>query len=68
MPVATWLTTDLREVVTDSLSETMIKKQDLFQYSYIKNLLDDHFAHRRDNRKPLWTLLVFQLWYAKYIA
>ena len=61
MPVATWLTTDLRGVVTDSLSETTIKKQDLFQYPYIKNFLDDHFAHRCDNRKLLWTLLVFQL-------
>ena len=36
MPVATWLTTDLREIVTDSLSEAAIKKQDLFQYSYIR--------------------------------
>jgi asparagine synthase (glutamine-hydrolysing) len=68
MPVAQWLTRDLRSLLTDNLSESFIKRQDLFQYSYIKKLLDDHFSHKRDNRKMLWTLLVFQLWYGKYIS
>lgn len=68
MPVAHWMTRDLRELVEDSFSETTLKNQGLFKHGFIRKLFDDHLEYRRDNRKPLWTLLVFQLWYAKYIA
>ena len=66
MPVAHWLTGELRDLVLDMLSEERITRQWLFNYAYIKHLLDEHFARRRDNRKLLWTLLIFQLWYDKY--
>jgi asparagine synthase (glutamine-hydrolysing) len=68
MPVARWMTQDLRELVEHNFSETTLKNQGLFKHQFIKKLFDDHLEHRRDNRKPLWTLLVFQLWYAKYMA
>jgi asparagine synthase (glutamine-hydrolysing) len=68
MPVAYWLTNELRELVLDMLSEACITRQGLFNYPYVKQLLDDHFARRQDNRKLLWTLLMFQLWYNKYMT
>ncbi|MDM8529578.1 asparagine synthase (glutamine-hydrolyzing) [Anaerolineales bacterium HSG25] len=67
MPVAQWLTSELRELTLDMLSESRIEKQELFKYGYVKQLLDQHFSHKRDNRKLLWTLLIFQLWHNKYI-
>ncbi len=67
MPVAQWLTAELRELAGDMLSTDRIKRQDLFEAPYVTNLLDDHLARRRDNRKLIWTLLVFQLWHAKYV-
>jgi asparagine synthase (glutamine-hydrolysing) len=67
MPVAHWLTNELRDLVLDMLSEERVTRQGFFNYPYVKRLLDDHFARRRDNRKLLWTLLVFQLWHDKYI-
>ena len=68
MPVAYWLTNELRDLTLDMLSESYITQQGLFKYDYVKRLLDDHFARRQDNRKLLWTLLMFQLWYKKYIT
>jgi asparagine synthase (glutamine-hydrolysing) len=67
MPVAHWLTSELRDLTLDMLSEERIRRQGFFQYAYIKRLLDEHFSQQRDNRKLLWTLLIFQLWYARYI-
>ena len=32
------------------------------------DMLDEHFSGRRDNRKHLWTLLIFQLWYDRWFA
>jgi asparagine synthase (glutamine-hydrolysing) len=67
MPVAYWLSRDLKEVMLDLLSEPFIKRQDLFASSYIHQLTHEHFEHRKDNRKLLWTLLMFQIWYSTYI-
>ncbi len=67
MPVAHWLTGELQELLLDMLSEERITGQGFFNYAYVKRLLDEHFSYQRDNRKLLWTLLMFQLWYARYI-
>ena len=67
MPVAYWLSGDLKEIMLDMLSEPFIKRQGLFSSSYIHQLTQQHFEHRKDNRKLLWTLLMFQLWYRTYI-
>jgi asparagine synthase (glutamine-hydrolysing) len=66
MPVADWLTKDLRSLTLDLLSQDYINRQGLFSYAYVKQLLDEHYERKRDNRKLLWTLLVFQLWFQKY--
>jgi asparagine synthase (glutamine-hydrolysing) len=68
MPVAYWLSGNLKELMTDMLSESFVNRQNLFEYSYIHQLIDEHFQHRKDNRKLLWTLLMFQLWYQSYIG
>jgi asparagine synthase (glutamine-hydrolysing) len=67
MPVAHWLATELKELTRDMLSADRLQRQGLFDATYVNALIDDHLARRRDNRKPLWTLLMFQLWYAKYL-
>ncbi len=67
MPVAYWLTGDLKTLLCDMLSESFIHRQGIFNYAYVDQLIDDHLSHRRDNRKSLWTLLMFQMWYYAYI-
>jgi hypothetical protein len=68
MAGAYWLSSDLRELMLDTLSESFINRQDLFSFPYIQQLTDQHFKHQRDNRKLLWTLLMFQTWYSTYIG
>jgi len=67
IPISRWLTGELREFMLDHLSEDRIKKQGLFNHGYIKELMEQHLAKKKDNRKLLWTLLVFQIWYNRYI-
>jgi len=67
MPVAYWLSKDLKEMMLDVLSESFINRQDFFAFSYIQQLTREHFERRRDNRKLLWTLFMFQMWYRTYI-
>jgi len=67
MPVAHWLSSELRDLTLDALSAERLRGQGLFDPAYVTRLLSDHFGKVRDNRKLLWTLLVFQLWHARYM-
>jgi asparagine synthase (glutamine-hydrolysing) len=68
MPVAHWLAGELKELTMDMLSPARLARQDLFEPAAVARLLSDHFERRRDNRKLLWTLLVFQLWHSRHLA
>ena len=67
IPIARWLRNELKDFMFDSLNETKIKRQGFFNYSYIKKLIDDHLERKVDNRKALWSLLVFQIWHETYL-
>ena len=67
IPVARWIKGELKELVLDMFSPTKIKREGFFCPQYIDRLLTDHFKGRKDNRKLIWTLLVFELWHQKYM-
>lgn len=67
MPIAKWINGELKPFVLDTLSSSKLKKQHIFNYIFIEKLLNEHFSKKKDNRKLIWTLLVFQMWYKKYI-
>ena len=60
MPVAKWLVGPLRELVADTLSETRLRRDGFFRPGAVRNLLDEDHPRRRDHRKLIWTLLIFQ--------
>jgi len=66
IPVAKWIKSDLKNFVLDIFSKSRIKKEGIFNYSYINQLLKEHFKSQKDNRKALWTLIVFELWLKKW--
>ena len=67
IPVAKWLKDDLKPMILELFKEEKIREQGLFQYSYIKKMLQDHFCGKKDNRKQLWTLSVLQMWIEEYL-
>lgn len=66
LPVADMLNREWRDLTDELLAPAKLKAQGLFAPAYVARLLGEHRARRRDNRKPLWTLLMFQLWYSTY--
>lgn len=67
IPVAKWFRNDLREMVADVFSENRIRQQGIFNERTIAQLWQEHQSGRKDNRKQLWTLFMFQLWFDKYL-
>ncbi len=68
IPVAKWFRRELKGLLLATFARDKIEREGLFNYYAVQRLLDDHFAGRRDNRKLLWTLLVFELWYDKWLT
>jgi asparagine synthase (glutamine-hydrolysing) len=66
IPVAKWLLGPLRPLAEEMFSEERLKREGFFQPAYVRGLLEEHLAGRQDNRKLLWTLLVFQLWHERW--
>jgi len=67
IPVAEWLKSELRDELQEELSPDRLGRQGIFEPVEVQRLLSEHFAGRRDHRKPLWTLFVFQLWHRRWI-
>lgn len=66
VPIGEWFKGPLKNMLLKFLSKEFILEQGIFEYEYIKSLLEDHFAERVNNAYPLWALFVFQNWYRKY--
>jgi asparagine synthase (glutamine-hydrolysing) len=62
-PLPVWLKNDLREYVQDVLSPARIRRMGILNADAVARILGDHFSGRRDNNRPIWTLLCFVLWH-----
>ena len=62
IPVAEWLRGKLRPLMEDLLGERALKEQGLFDPAAVRRLMEAHCAGTADLRKPLWTLMVLELW------
>lgn len=67
IPLTGWLRNELKDFCSEVLSEKAILEGGFFDFDYVKKLKEDHFSGREDNRKLLWTLIIFQLWYKKWM-
>jgi asparagine synthase (glutamine-hydrolysing) len=63
IPVASWLRGPLYPLLSQLLGREHLKRQGLFHADEVSRRIAEHQSGRRDHRKPLWTLLIFQLWY-----
>ncbi|MEL6922981.1 MAG: asparagine synthase C-terminal domain-containing protein, partial [Bacteroidota bacterium] len=66
-PIGNWLQTELSYLIDRYLDERIVKRQDLFQHRNIKKLLRDFRGGRQYHFKRVWALIVFQMWYEKYM-
>lgn len=62
VPIAKWAKGPLRGLFSDLLSPERIRREGFLNPEYVRGLLDEHLMGKKDNRKLLWTLLVWGLW------
>ncbi|WP_300598771.1 asparagine synthase (glutamine-hydrolyzing) [Niabella sp.] len=67
IPVADWLAGPLKPLVNEYLGDTALAWHGLFQPAEVQRLKRDFFAGRKEKYLKVWHLLMFQLWYQKWI-
>jgi asparagine synthase (glutamine-hydrolysing) len=67
IPMFEWFGGDLRNLFDEYFQDTKLKKHKLFNISYIKQELENLKQNKPLNINRLWFLLVFQMWYEKYM-
>ncbi len=66
IPVGEWLRGPLKAMAADLLAPDKIKREGLFNPQEVQRLFNEHQQGVADHRKPLWTLLAFQLWQERF--
>ncbi len=67
IPIAEWLKGRLNPLMHEMLDEKRVKEQGLFDAPYVERLISEHESGKASHHKELWTLLVFQLWYGRFL-
>jgi asparagine synthase (glutamine-hydrolysing) len=67
VPVSTWLQNELKPLVDKYTSREFIEKQGIFDYSYVEDICRKFYNGGKEKHEKIWFLLVFQLWYDKWI-
>ena len=66
VPVAEWMRGELRSWLDETLGEEKLKRNGLFSVSFVRRLLEEHWARQADHRRLLWPLFCFELWYDRW--
>jgi asparagine synthase (glutamine-hydrolysing) len=68
IPVEKWLHVELKDLVYEYLSDEHLTKHNLFTAEYVQHLTRSFFNGRSDLYLKIWHLLMFQMWYQRWIA
>ncbi len=67
VPVAKWLKEDLKSLLFEAFDKTKIKREGIFDYAYIRNMVHEFLENRNDTRKEIWALFMFEMWYDEWM-
>lgn len=66
VPLRSWISGDLNEMVGDLLSEQQIKKRGIFNPAFISKLIENDRKGRQDNAYQIYQLLTIELWLQQF--
>ncbi len=67
-PVGAWLRGPLKNLVQNHLDTQRLKDQGIFEPGLVRNTVDDFYASGNVSSGQIWYLLMFQLWYDKWLT
>ena len=66
-PIKEWLQSSFSEYIKYYFDEGKIKQQDIFNANEINKIKNSYLNNKDINMRQLWSLLIFQMWYEKWM-
>jgi len=66
VPLSRWLRTDLRDMVHDTLTDSLARSRGYFEPAEVDRLIREHDTGQ-DHGPKLWALLMFELWHRMFV-
>jgi asparagine synthase (glutamine-hydrolysing) len=67
IPVFDWLRNDLKYYAEEFMSDKEFKKHGLFKMEGVQNIIKQFFNGNKNYNNSFWYLLMFQMWYRKWM-
>lgn len=65
-PIRSWISGELRPLVDELLSEHAVNQRGIFNYHYIRKIIDNDRKGTEDNAYRLYMLITMELWFRQY--
>lgn len=66
-PLTVWFMTELKDFFMTYLSEDRIREEGYLNAAPIKEMRDQYLGGRKVNHQKLWNLLIFEMWYERWM-
>ena len=66
-PLQEWFKEDLRDYFFIYLNEERLSKEGIFNVGEVIKIRDRYLNGNKENIQKLWLLLVFEMWYEKWM-
>lgn len=67
VPITTWFRDELKDYLMRYLDHSLLQQQGIFNAEAVVSLRDKYLDGASENGQKLWSLLMFQLWYEKWM-
>ena len=67
LPIRSWMKSYMKPLINKYLNENNINKRGIFNYSFIKKLIDDELKGKSDNSYKLYFLISLEIWFQKFV-
>ena len=66
-PIRSWISQDLKGLIDELLSEKQVTARGLFNYGYVKKLIDEDRRGSADHAYRIYQLITLELWLRRYV-
>jgi asparagine synthase (glutamine-hydrolysing) len=67
VPLGVWFRGNLRDMFADTLLSPRTLQRGYFEPTFVRRIVDEHLAGKRDHTLRLWQLAVFERWHRAYV-
>lgn len=67
MPIRSWISNDLKNIVDEYLSKENINKRGIFNYKFLKEIIENEKKGLEDNAHKIYQFLTIEIWFRRFI-